>query len=281
MSLPLTLEQLSAYLTVPDRKRPMAWYQEDLLEPHLAFSAEEVERLSERVHLPEFSVRKLLLDLSWASSHLEGNSYTRLETQVLLDYGQKNDEKPVEDAVMILNHKQAIEHMLSNLALTEENVCKIHALLADNRNAPDSGYFLEAWQCGTIRSYTPDGLYIHGSAYIPPQAEDRPSGYLEQEFSRLIASANELPDAINQSFFMMTRLPYLQAFYDVNKRTSRISCNIPLIRDGLSPLSFVALDKTSYLNGILAFYELGDEQLAKHAFLDAYLDSASRFLPLE
>src|SRR5260364_251866 len=69
------------------------------------------------------------------------------------------------------------------------------------------------------------------------------------------------------------------AFYDANKRTSRIGCNIPLISRGFSPLSFVDFDKGRYLAGMIAFYELGDERLAKDAFLDAYLSSAFRYLP--
>lgn len=71
----------------------------------------------------------------------------------------------------------------------------------------------------------------------------------------------------------------MTAFYDANKRTSRIGCNIPLISRGLTPMSFVDFDKGRYLAGIIAFYELRDERLAKDAFLDAYLSSAFRYLP--
>jgi len=89
-----------------------------------------------------------------------------------------------------------------------------------------------------------------------------------------------MPDAINASFFLMTRLPYLKPFYDVNKRTSRIACNIPLIESRLSPMSFVDFDKKEYLEGLISFYELGDERLVKHAYLKAYIASAFRYLPL-
>jgi Fic family protein len=155
----------------------------------------------------------------------------------------------------------------------------IHQLLADNSMAPGSRHFLAQDRCDVIRSFTATGLSIDGSSYLPPQAEDRPAGYLNREFARFITSANAFSDAVNASFFIMTRLPYLQAFYDANKRTSRISCNIPLIKDGLAPLSFVDFEKRRYLEGLIAFYELGDERLAKNAWLDAYLASAFRYLP--
>lgn len=280
-----TLEQLAEYLERPETQRPFARYREELLEPVPAFTTQEIARLIEIVKLdspqyPKFSVSKLLIDLSWASSHLEGNTYTQLDTQVLIEYGKRNEDKPSEDAAMILNHKKAIGHMIENPVLNGKNVLAIHKTLADNGMAPDSRHFLEPGKCGVIRSHTPDDLLINGSSYLPPQVEDRPSGFMEKEFSRLLASANTLPDAINQSFFIMTRLPYLQPFYDANKRTSRICCNIPLVRDGLTPLSFVDFDKKRYLGGLIAFYELGDERLAKSSYLDAYLATAFRYQPL-
>ena len=279
-----TLEQLAEYLAKPDSQRPFARYREELLAPEPAFTAAEAERLIEVIRLDapyysKFSVSKLLIDLSWASSHLEGNTYTQLDTQVLLEYGQRNEAKPAEDAVMILNHKKAIDYMLSTAVAGEETIRTIHQLLADNSLARASKHFLEPAKCGVIRSYRESGLSIDGSSYLPPQAEDRPIGYLDGEFERLVVSANALPDAINRSFFILTRLPYLQPFYDANKRTSRISCNIPLLREGLSPLSFVDFEKSRYLAGLIAFYELGDERLAKNAYLHACLSSALRYIP--
>jgi len=288
------LGEIKQYLAQPDAQRPFARYKETLLESISAFTPQEIERLLEIVRMDSpqysrYSINKLLIDLSWASSHLEGNTYTQLDTQVLIEYGEKNKDKPPEDAAMILNHKKAIEHMLAHATETAEQGCgtlsehiiyTIHKALADNRMAPDSRHFLELHQCGVVRTYTPSGLHISGSSYLPPQAEDRPVGYIEKQFNQIINSANALPDAINQSFFIMTRIPYLQVFYDANKRTSRISCNIPLITNGLSPLSFVDFDKKKYIEGLLAFYELGDERLAKTAWLHAYLLSAFRYLPL-
>jgi len=280
-----TLAHIAQYLAQPEVERPFARYNEALLEPEWAFTPEEADRLTEIVRMdvpdyPKSSIEKLLIDLSWASSHLEGNTYTPLETQVLIEYGEANKEKPAEDAVMILNHKKAIEYMLAHTVLDEKTVCLIHQKLADNRLAPQSRHFLEPHQCGVPRTYTPSGLHIAGSSYLPPQAEDRPAGYIASQFKKLVASSHAMTDAVNQALFIMTRIPYLQVFYDANKRTSRISCNIPLISHGLSPLSFVGFDKKTYLEGLLAFYELGDERLARAAFLDAYLLSAFRYLPL-
>lgn len=84
---------------------------------------------------------------------------------------------------------------------------------------------------------------------------------------------------VNTAFYLMTRLPYLQPFYDANKRTARVACNIPLLRADLSPFFFVDIDKAQYIGGLIAFYKLGDERLIKDTFLRAYIASALRHRP--
>ncbi len=279
------IADILTYLETPATMRPLATYEPGHLDPAGAFLRDESDRLISLVHLgiedgyPKTRMAKLLIDLSWASSRLEGNTYTQIDTQVLVQYGHRNTEKPEGDAVMILNHKRAIEAMLCQTDLSEEGVCAIHGLLADGRLAPDSRHFLPPDQCGAIRSDTPHSLEIDGSSYIPPQAEDRPMGFLNGEFARLVATARDIVDPVNAAFYVTTRLPYLQPFYGANKRTARWACNIPLIRAGLSPFSFVDIDKTQYIGGLIAFYELGDERLIKDAFLKAYTAPALRYRP--
>src|SRR3989338_627756 len=52
--------------------------------------------------------QRLLIDLSWNSSRLEGNTYSLLETQRLLDLGKIAQGKDQQETQMILNHKNAI-----------------------------------------------------------------------------------------------------------------------------------------------------------------------------
>ena len=59
---------------------------------------------------------RLLIDLSWASSRLEGNTYTRLDTKNLIELGQAAAGKDRRDAQMILNHKAAIELLVEQAA---------------------------------------------------------------------------------------------------------------------------------------------------------------------
>lgn len=160
-----SITDLAEYLSKPDYMRPFSRYREDLIDPIAAFTADEANRLIEIVRVSDpqymtFNVWRLLIDLSWASSRLEGNTYTLLVTQVLIEYGQKAEKKPLEDVAMIINHKRSIEFMLSDGAITSECVRTLHKLLSNNAIAPESRHFLDPDKCGEIRSYTPMGLLL-------------------------------------------------------------------------------------------------------------------------
>jgi hypothetical protein len=180
---------------------------------------------------------------------------------------------------MILNHKRAIELLLVTKEISVESIVRLHALLADNTGAEQSRHFLEKDRSGAIRSHTPGGFAVQGTSNLPPEADGRPTKFIDGEFHRLVGAARQITDPINQAAYLLTRIPYLQPFYDVNKRTSRISCNIPLLTAGLAPMSFVGFDTNRYIGGLFAFYELGDTRLIKDTFLFAYLNSAFNFLP--
>lgn len=105
---------------------------------------------------------------------MEGNSYTQLETYALIEYGAKKDEKPLEDAAMILNHKHAVDLLFKEKKILDKRqLIECNAILTDNTLTPDSRHFLPVEPRNRVRSFTPDGLFIGGSSYIPPQEESR------------------------------------------------------------------------------------------------------------
>ena len=100
---------------------------------------------------------------------------------------------------------------------------------------------------------------------------------IEECFDQIIASANAIEDPFEQAFFVMVQIPYLQPFDDVNKRVSRLSVNIPLIKANLSPLSFQDVPNDLYTQVILGVYELRQIELLKDVFIWAYGRSAARY----
>jgi hypothetical protein len=100
---------------------------------------------------------------------------------------------------------------------------------------------------------------------------------IEERFNEILTKAEAIEDAFEQSFFVMVHLPYLQPFEDVNKRVSRLAANIPLVRHNLSPLSFVDVPQSDYVNAILGVYEFNQVEYLRDVFVWAYERSCARY----
>jgi len=100
---------------------------------------------------------------------------------------------------------------------------------------------------------------------------------IDECFGEILQKAHKIKDPFEQAFFAMVQLPYLQPFEDVNKRVSRLAANIPLIKNNLSPLSFVDVPKETYISGLLGIYELNQVDLMADVFVWAYERSAYRY----
>ena len=209
---------------------------------------------------------RLLIDLSWNSSRLEGNTYTLLETQRLLELGEVTDGKEALEAQMILNHKAAIELLVdqsTELGFNRYSILNLHALLSDNLLADPQA-------CGRLRTI-PVG--IARTVYHPLEVPQQ----IDECFQQLLDTAAAIEDPFEQSFFVMVQLPYLQPFEDANKRVSRMAANLPFIRENLSPLSFVDVPELAYIDGILGVYELNRIELMRDVFVWAYGRSCARY----
>lgn len=208
---------------------------------------------------------RLLIDLSYHSSRLEGNTYSFADTEKLLLQGMSADDKIDADKVMILNHKDAINFLvegINRLQVSEENIRTMHYLLAEG--------LVPNGCAGIIRN---DGVRITSSTYIPMEGKQR----LEQQLQLIINKAAAINDPFEQSFFLLIHIAYLQAFIDVNKRTARLSANIPLVRNNLSPLSFIDLDKDDYASAMIACYELNNERPMVELFIRSYIRSCEHY----
>ncbi len=208
---------------------------------------------------------RLLIDLSWNSSRLEGNTYSLLETERLLDLGEAAEGKNRRETQMILNHKAAIEFLVESgveAGINRYTILNIHALLADDL-LPDSS-------CGTLRQIA---VGIGDSVYAPPSIPQLISDY----FHQILDIANQINDPFEQAFFLMVHLPYLQPFEDVNKQVLRLVTNLPLMKANLCPLSFVDVPEEIYINGLLGVYELNRTELLAEVFAWAYERSCLRY----
>lgn len=202
---------------------------------------------------------RLLIDLSWNSCRLEGNTYSLLETERLLELSEAAEGKDLKETQMIINHKAAIDFLIEltkDTGINRYSILNLHALLSNNLlSRPES--------CGRLRQI-PVG--IAETVYQPPIIPH----LIDECFQHVIDKARAIINPFEQAFFLMVHIPYLQPFEDVNKRVSRLAANIPLLYHNLCPMSFVDVPSTMYINGYLGVYELNRIELLSDVFVWAY-----------
>ena len=281
--IPLSTEskEIRAYLQQPSAARKAVGYRREFLDgyrPNTTFYLSQ----KERAHLAKVGqtntnvepagtyakqiLNRLLIDLSWNSSRLEGNTYSLLDTRRLIEFGEAAPDRNRLEAQMILNHMDAIEFLVSSaeeIGFNRHTILNLHGILAQNL-LPDEA------AAGRLRRIA---VGIEKSAFHPLEVPQ----LIEECFSQVLATAQAIRDPFEQSLFAMVQLPYLQPFDDVNKRVSRLAANIPFIKANLSPLSFTDVARPTYTDAILGVYELNKVDLLKDVFIWAYERSVERY----
>ena len=232
------------------------------------FTAEENERLNalqaqfthnlEGITPTEYrkEMERLGIDLSWKSSQIEGNTYSLLETEKLLKEKQTASGKTKEEAVMLLNHKDALDFILDMPEYLEEisvrRIEELHSILVKELGV-DTG----------IRQRR---LGITGTNYRPLDNEHQIREALE-DTCRLV---NGKKNVFEKALLTLVLLSYIQAFADGNKRTSRITSNAILIAYRYCPISFRTVDSVDYKKAMLIFYEQNNISAFKKIFIDQF-----------
>ncbi|MCX6807263.1 MAG: Fic family protein [Patescibacteria group bacterium] len=211
-------------------------------------------------------LENILIDVSYSSSSLEGNTYSYLDTEVLIKYNEIAKNKTSEETAMILNHKNALEFLINNhkdLKYSKQTFFNIHSLLSKD--------LINKEFQGAIRSKLVD---IGGSAYTPLDNKSQ----LTDEFDIFLKKLSAIKNPFEQSLFIAVFIPYLQPFFDLNKRTSRLMLNLPLFKNKLPPVSLLKTEKRKYIDAILAIYELNDTRSLAELYIDNYLENLHRYV---
>jgi Fic family protein len=260
--------------------RPPATYREDWLQSYLPNESAYLT-LQQREELAALGKRdpiygragtyikkiydRLLIDFSFNSARLEGNTYTLADTERLLLQGAAAPGKPNAERIMILNHKEAIAYLvqhINTLHPDENTIRTLHYLLADSLVAPGAA--------GQIRE---ESIRVSGTTYAPLDGRER----LTRLLVLLLERARAITDPFEQSFFLLVHISYLQAFVDVNKRTARLASIIRLIRGDYVPQSFVDVDQDAYLKATIAVYEFNEVGPLADIYAWSYRRSCQRF----
>ena len=201
-------------------------------------------------------MERLGIDLSWKSSQIEGNTYTLLETERLLRESKTAAGKTREEAVMLLNHKDALSFVLDNpdylKELTVSHIEDIHQLLTKDLSI-DKG--LRRHRVG-----------ITGTNYHPLDNEFQ----IREAMRDACELINSKSNIFEKALLTLVLLSYIQPFSDGNKRTARITSNAILIANDYCPLSFRSVDSIDYKKAMLIFYEQNNLYAFKQIFIEQF-----------
>ena len=201
-------------------------------------------------------MERLGIDLSWKSSQIEGNTYSLLETEKLLKEKKTASGKTKEEAIMLLNHKDALDFIVAHPdyleQLTISHIEDIHSLLVK--------------ELGVDRNIRTRRVGITGTNYRPIDNEFQIREALQQTCDLV----NNRENVFEKALLVLALLSYIQAFNDGNKRIARITSNAVLIANGYCPISFRTVDSLDYKKAMLLFYEQNNISAFKRIFIEQF-----------
>lgn len=211
----------------------------------------------------EKELERLSIDLSWKSSQIEGNTYSLLETEQLLKEKQTASGKTKEEAVMLLNHKDAIDFIIKTLDyLTPLSIPKIediHSLLTKDLEVN--------------RNIRKRRVGISGTNYNPLDNEFQ----IREALSNMCELVNARENIFEKALLALMLISYIQPFSDGNKRTARIVSNAILMNYGYCPLSFRTVDSIEYKKAMLIFYEQNNLTAFKNIFITQFEFAVNKY----
>lgn len=210
-------------------------------------------------------LERFTIELAWKSSRIEGNTYTLIDTEILLKKNQEAQGHDKMEAIEIYNHKKAIDYILEHRekfqVIDAKKIIELHAILTEGLEV-ETG----------IRN---GSVGIVGTTYKPLESRLE----IDAALSRLVELIDSLSEPIEKAFVAVVMISYLQPFFDGNKRTGRILGNGILLAYGMAPLSYRSVDEASYKKGMILFYEQNSFRYFKELFIDQFKFSINSYFP--
>lgn len=201
-------------------------------------------------------VERLTIELSWKSSQIEGNTYSLIDTEVLIKERVEAKGHKKEEAIMILNHKNAIDYIFNNKKdfkkLDLFQIENIHEMLTRGM--------------GIKKEIRNGPVRIIGTRYTPTDGRIEIIRILHSVIDKI----NALKDPFSKALALILMISYIQPFDDGNKRTARILGNAILLANNASPLSYRSVNEADYKKAILLFYEQNSARLFKELFVEQF-----------
>jgi Fic family protein len=268
-------------LNKPIAKRTKVTYDEEFLASYVPnqsqyLTKEQLTSLHKSCAIGSFNsgdptvakdIRRFMADFTHNSSAFEGVDIKYADTIGFLEENIESRNMSALDAVILRNHYNAIRFIIENthyphvpgdVVVSEYDCRNIHSQLSD-------GLLADRRMQGKLRHTS---VEIRDSCYIPTGQPD----IIKKEFAMMFAKAEMIRDPYEQALFLLVHLPYLQPFEDCNKRTSRLVCSIPLLSNGILPVSWAEVAPRDYTNSLLCIYE----QKSTYGIADVFVEACKR-----
>ncbi|MEK7525188.1 MAG: Fic family protein [Patescibacteria group bacterium] len=214
----------------------------------------ESKAANKDIYLKE--VERFIIELSWKSSKIEGNTYSLLDTETLIKQKIEAEGHPREEAVMILNHKIAFETILANKNdyknITLSQITQLHNILIGDLNVTTG-----------IRK---QAVGITGTTYHPLDNQWQ----IQEAVDKFVTRLNKATYPPEKALITIAMISYIQPFADGNKRTARMLANAVLLAHDYYPLSYRSVDETFYKKALVLFYEQNSLYYLKQIITDQY-----------
>ncbi len=216
---------------------------------------------NEAVHAKE--LQRFMVEMSWKSARIEGNTYTLLDTEKLLTYGIVSARNTQFETQMLLNQKAAFDFIWETREMWKEPrisyIEKLHSYIIDN--------------LGVVKNLRSTVVGITGTDYEPLG-----SGFqIREALEALLGYVMRAPNDYEKALLLTVGMSYIQPFNDGNKRTARMTANALLLAGGLAPMSYRSVDETTYKEALLVFYEQNSVQPFLELFVEQYAYSATHY----
>jgi Fic family protein len=268
---------LDSYFSLEADERPVTYsnFNFDVFKIKDIFSSKEIDELKKinknyrkrinNLSKEEFKkeLERLSIELSWKSSKIEGNTYSLIDTEVLIKESKEAPGHNKEEAIMILNHKKTIDFIIDKhndfQKINLSKIRQIHSLLVDN--------------LGVRKGIRKRPVGIVGTKYTPLDNQHQ----IQEAVEKMIEMINEVESPFSKAFFAITLLSYIQPFEDGNKRTARLLGNAILLAFKTCPLSYRSVDEVQYKKALVLFYEQNNLRAFKELFVEQFKFSIKNY----